>query len=349
MGDAPPLPPPPATLLPPPALARPSPSRADGVAGGVERAYRAWACELIQDCGIRLRLRQAVMATAQSLLQRFYHRRSLAAHDAHVVAMAALFLAAKVEEQPRRMRDVLNVCYHAKLRRQRRRPRPVVLGGNLYAAWKGALIRTERVLLKETGFAVHHVMAGHPHKFLLYYVRTLGEGGAADALAQAAWAYLNDALRTDLCVRHLPESIACGAIYLAARATRFALPRDVPWHAVFNTARAEMLDIAEEILALYEQQEEEHGEAGGGGGSGGEQAVPLPPRSVPRRGPGRPAPQWLPSLRPDARAGEDDEEGEEPLEEADLEAAVGGEGGGDDEGRPPSSVAAAAAGCVGDE
>ena len=36
-------------------------------------------------------------------------------------------------------------------------------------------------------------------------------------LARNAWAYLNDSLRLDLCVRFRAESIACAAIYLASR------------------------------------------------------------------------------------------------------------------------------------
>jgi cyclin L len=327
---------PPAQLLtlPQEMLARP-PSRADGVDAPTEHAYRIWACELVQDMGIALRLAQVVMATAQSLVQRFYYRKSLAAYDGHIVAMAALFLAAKVEEQPRRMRDVVNVCYHAKLRRQGKPLRPITLGGGLYLTWKAGLIRTERVLLKETGFSTYNLMA-HPHKFILYYVRTLGEGRPADALAQAAWAYLNDSLRLDLCVRYSAESIACAALYLAARATRFPLPATVPWHAVFSTSRAEMHDIAEEILTLYD--DDGGGDSGGGddadagfGGSATGAAVLQSSSSSSsssaaaaggstvrtrldsptlRRGPGRPL-RWLPSLRPDARPGDDEDEGEE--------------------------------------
>lgn len=77
-------------------------------------------------------------------------------------------------------------------------------------------------------------------------------------------------------MRFHAESIACAAIYLAARTLAVPLPREVPWYEIFNTRREDMLAIAEEILALYE----------------------------------RPRTTWLPSLRPSARAAEDDDEGE---------------------------------------
>jgi hypothetical protein len=82
----------------------------------------------------------------------------------------------------------------------------------------------------------------------LYYVRALGGG---DALAQSAWSYLNDSLRLDLCCRHAAEVIACAALLLAARDTRFALPTGVPWTQVFSSELAEVEAVAARIDALY--------------------------------------------------------------------------------------------------
>ena len=61
-----------------------SPSRADGISAEVETAQRVYGCELIQQAGILLKLPQAVMATGQVLLQRFYCKVSLVAHDVKV-------------------------------------------------------------------------------------------------------------------------------------------------------------------------------------------------------------------------------------------------------------------------
>jgi len=253
-------------------LEAPTPSALDGVSAALERAHRLFGCELAQEMCVLLCMPQHCAATAQSLLQRFFFRRSLALFDAHVVAMACVFLAGKVEEHTRAMRDVLNVCYACKLRRQRRPPRALQRGGELYAQWKAGLIRCERFVLIDVGFQMYAVSNEHPHKFILYYVRALG-GGAA--LAQSAWSYLNDSLRLDLCCRHAAETIACAALLLAARDTRFALPAGVPWTQVFSSARAEVEAVAARIDALYD--EERRGAAAaapsaaaeGGGGAGG--------------------------------------------------------------------------------
>ena len=262
----------PAELLSPTPSARGSPP----VDARTEAAYRAWACELCAEAAVQLELPAVVGATAATLVQRFYFRRSLRAFDGAGVAAAATFLAAKVEEAPRRMRDVLNVFHAAALRRRRGAAavRPPVLGGGLYARKKAALVRTERILLKELGFSLYDLQE-HPHKFILYYVAALG---GSRALADRAWAVLNDSLRADLCVRFRAEAIACAAIALAARSLGEPLPAATPWWRVFSTSIQDIDDISARILDLY----------------------------------ARPPPPWLPSLRPGADEREEDED------EADL-------------------------------
>ena len=61
-----------------------SPSRKDGVSQEVERDQRIYGCELIQEACILLRLPQAVMATGQVLLHRFYCKVSLVDQDIKV-------------------------------------------------------------------------------------------------------------------------------------------------------------------------------------------------------------------------------------------------------------------------
>jgi len=70
-----------------------SPSRKDGISADTERDQRIYGCELIQEAGILLRLPQAVMATGQVLLHRFYCKVSLVAHDVKVrVALPVILL-----------------------------------------------------------------------------------------------------------------------------------------------------------------------------------------------------------------------------------------------------------------
>ena len=230
-----------------------SPSLLDGVRPEIESLHRVWGCELIQEAGILLRLPQAVMVTAQTLFTRFYYRRSLRAFDAFTTAMSALFLGAKVEEQMKRVRDVLGVFHQVRHRRTGggaplQPAPPLQLGGPTYQRWKLELIKTERFILKELGFRLYAVMDAHPHRFLPHFVRALG--GGRD-MAQAAWSFLNDAMRTDCCVRHDARAIACAAVFVASRMLRVPLPLEPrPWWELFETGREEMMLVCGRVLAL---------------------------------------------------------------------------------------------------
>ena len=60
------------------------------------------------------------MATGQVLFQRFYYCKSFVKHPVEIVSMACIHLASKIEEAPRRMRDVISVFHHIKQVRNQR-------------------------------------------------------------------------------------------------------------------------------------------------------------------------------------------------------------------------------------
>jgi Cyclin, N-terminal domain len=115
-----------------------SPSSLHDVDWATESRHRAWGCELIQEAGILLRLPQVVMCTGQTLLQRFYYRKSLTKYDAFSVAMGALLQAAKLEEAlvHIRVRDVIHVFHRMYLRRRELPVDFLEIGGEPYNMFK---------------------------------------------------------------------------------------------------------------------------------------------------------------------------------------------------------------------
>lgn len=91
-----------------------TPSSQDGLDHETEKDLRILGCELIQTAGILLRLPQVAMATGQVLFQRFFYSKSFVRHNMETVAMSCVCLASKIEEAPRRIRDVINVFHHIK-------------------------------------------------------------------------------------------------------------------------------------------------------------------------------------------------------------------------------------------
>ncbi|XP_031276568.1 cyclin-T1-4-like isoform X2 [Pistacia vera] len=96
-------------------IERHSPSRKDGIDAVRETHLRYSYCAFIQNLGFRLELPQTTIGTAMVLCHRFFVRRSHACHDRFLIATAALFLAAKSEETPRPLNDVVRASseiYH---------------------------------------------------------------------------------------------------------------------------------------------------------------------------------------------------------------------------------------------
>ena len=224
-----------------------TPSMKDGLDRDTESDLRRFGCEMIQVSGLLLRLPQVAMATGQVILQRFYYIKSMIKHDMEVNAMAAIFLAAKIEECPRRLRDIINVCEHIKQKKLKKAEMPMDYFGTQYFNIKNNVIKAERRILKELGFCVH---VKHPHKIIITYLQIL-EHEKNGALARSAWNFMNDGLRTDVFVRFSPDIIACACIFLAARTVKVNLPMKPPWWQLFDASYDNIEDISMCILRLY--------------------------------------------------------------------------------------------------
>ncbi|KAI9907991.1 hypothetical protein PsorP6_003491 [Peronosclerospora sorghi] len=194
------------------------------------------------------------MVTAQTLLHRFYYRKSLCQFDAFRVAISCLFLAAKVEENPKRIKEVISVFYAMFRRRKWNRSmvtqQLIDLDGGTFSQWRKWLIMVERQVLIDLGFSVYNVTE-HPHKYVLYYVKVLD---GSSKLAQQAWGYINDSLRIDLCVRYKAQVIACAAIFLASRFQAVALPENPSWYSLFDVEKSQMYEVSVVIMQLYKQE-----------------------------------------------------------------------------------------------
>uniref|UniRef100_A0A8C0V8W7 Cyclin-like domain-containing protein n=1 Tax=Cyanistes caeruleus TaxID=156563 RepID=A0A8C0V8W7_CYACU len=152
-----------------------------GLDPDTETELRVTGCELIQAAGILLRLPQVAMATGQVLFQRFFYTKSFVKHSMEHVSMACVHLASKIEEAPRRIRDVINVFHRLRHLREKKKPVPLILDQE-YVNLKNQIIKAERRVLKELGFCVH---VKHPHKrLLLIGLVSLLSDGEVDAGAQ---------------------------------------------------------------------------------------------------------------------------------------------------------------------
>ncbi|XP_027934120.1 cyclin-L1-1-like isoform X2 [Vigna unguiculata] len=222
-----------------------SPSRKDGIDEATETTLRIYGCDLVQESGILLRLPQAVMATGQVLFHRFYCKKSFARFNVKKVAASCVWLASKLEENPRKARQVIIVFHRMECRRENFPMEHLDLYSKKYVDLKMELSRTERHILKEMGFICH---VEHPHKFISNYLATLE---TPPELRQEAWNLANDSLRTTLCVRFKSEVVACGVVYAAARRFQVPLPENPPWWKAFDGEKSGIDEVCRVLAHLY--------------------------------------------------------------------------------------------------
>lgn len=217
-----------------------SPSRKDGISFEEETRIKRAFSSFIQQVGIGLDLPFTTLCTACVYFHRFYSVVSFSQHDASLCAQACILLAAKAEENSRRVRDVINVAYA--LQHSDKNPLQV---SESYWVMKEQVIRMEQVVLRVFGFDMD---LRHPHQYVLHFIRDL-EG--SEELASVAWCILNDSMETSLCLQYPAHSVACSAIYLAQEMMSQQVAHG-EWYMRFNTNRMELEDICSQLCDAYE-------------------------------------------------------------------------------------------------
>ncbi|CAI5796010.1 Cyclin-Q [Podarcis lilfordi] len=192
-------------------------------------------CRFIMEAGVKLGLRSVPIATACTIYHRFFMEVPLEPYDPYLVAMAALYLAGKVEEQHLRTRDIINVS-HRYLH-----PRSDLLELDMHF-WelRDSIVQCELLMLRVLCFRVSFQ---HPHKYLLHYLLSLKHwmnrhSWDRTPVAVAAWALLRDSYHGPLCLQHPPQHLAASVLYLALQCYGVEVPADAeaerPWWQVFS-------------------------------------------------------------------------------------------------------------------
>ncbi|OWM74732.1 hypothetical protein CDL15_Pgr009279 [Punica granatum] len=199
-----------------------------------------------------------------------YVRKVMQALEIKTIATVCMFLAGKVEETPRPLKDVILVSYEI-IHKKDQTAAQRIKQKEVYEQQKELILLGERVVLATLGFDLN---VHHPYKPLVEAIKKFKV--AQNALAQVAWNFVNDGLRTSLCLQFKPHHIAAGAIFLAAKFLKVKLPSDGEkvWWQEFDVTPRQLEEVSNQMLELYEQNrvppsqgsEVEGSTADGGGG-----------------------------------------------------------------------------------
>jgi len=181
-----------------------------------------------------------------------------------MMSMAAIWLASKIEEEPRRARDIINVYTRIEQKRDQLEMAPVELN-DAYKRKKDDLVKAERFMLKELGFCVH---VKHPHKMIVIIIAQFLGKGEEKEFIQTSWMatkiltnlekiissrnFMNDSFRSrHLFVKYAPIKIACTCVFLAARVLQIPTSTKPYWFEIFDVEPAEVFQICTHIMNLY--------------------------------------------------------------------------------------------------
>ncbi|EDO48578.1 predicted protein, partial [Nematostella vectensis] len=187
-----------------------TPSRLDGIDYATECRYRREGTRFIMECGNKMGLRYDTMATGAVYFHRFYMIQSFKNFPRWVTGAACLFLAGKVEETPKKCRDIIKTANS-------------LLTPPQFEAFgpdpKEEVMIYERILLQTIKF---DLQVEHPYPCLLKLGKGLkGDRAKLNKLVQMAWTFINDSLSTTLCLKHRSEVIANAMLALAAKLNNY--------------------------------------------------------------------------------------------------------------------------------
>ncbi|XP_059636400.1 cyclin-T1-3-like [Cornus florida] len=226
-----------------------SPSRKDGIDHETESRLRKLYCSFLQDLGMELKVPQVTIATAMMLCHRFYLRQSHAKNEWQTVATSCVFLACKVEETPRWLSDVVVVAYKLMYRCDPSAPRRIKQL-EVYDKQKELILIGEKLLLATVAFDFNVEL---PYKPLVTALKRLEI--SHKELAKVAWNFVNDWLRTTLCLQYKPHYIAAGSLFLAAKFQKVKLPTEKGkvWWLQFDVSPKLLEEVIQQMLGWLER------------------------------------------------------------------------------------------------
>nr|POF13203.1 cyclin pch1 [Quercus suber] len=237
-----------------------TPSIQDGMPAAAERDTRSKGINFIIQVGVMLKLPQLTISTAAVFFQRFLMRASMKKARNGIpklhhyqIAATCLFLATKVEESCRKMKElILAFCRVAQ-----KNPNLVVDEQSKdWWRWRDCILHNEDVLLETLCF---DLTVESPHRHLFELLKVYGVEHNK-SLRNSGWAFVTDANNTHLCLMYSSRTLALAGFYAACRCSEVALPDDSkgrPWWEAQGARLQDIRQAVEHMCSLYESSSSE--------------------------------------------------------------------------------------------
>ncbi|PVI06107.1 cyclin-like protein [Periconia macrospinosa] len=238
-----------------------TPSILDGMTPEEERILRKKGVNFILQVGMMLKLPQTTLSVAAIFFNRYLMRNSLKSRPGYKplhhyqVAATALFLATKVEESCRKMKELVVACVRVALKD----PNKLVDEQTKdFWKWRDTILYSEDVLLESLCF---DLSVEPPYKTMYDMLRYYGVEHNK-RLRNSAWAFLSDSSSTQLCLLFDSRTLAAASLYAAARLVDVEFPEEdgKPWWEIQYVKLRDIRRACNHMADLYEATPTKDGE-----------------------------------------------------------------------------------------
>ncbi|KAI9592598.1 cyclin-like protein [Syncephalis fuscata] len=199
--------------------------------------------QVCRACGFPL----TTTSTAMMLYHRFYAVHSLSAYSPQDASVACIFVACKVEETLKRLRDILAIA----LQLQRKDNQPIDMALPEFESHRQKIINLERLVLQALCFDFR---VRHPGGYVIKFVQRLQ---GSKELAYKAWTMTIESFFTTLPLQYPPHLIAVGAVEVAQlvypnlRLLQRHGKKGNAWWKSYYCRRADVLDVCLQLVDYY--------------------------------------------------------------------------------------------------
>ncbi|KAF2747981.1 cyclin-like protein [Sporormia fimetaria CBS 119925] len=229
-----------------------APSIVDGMSPQEERTLRKKGVNFIFQVGIMLKLPQTTLSTAAVFFNRYLMRNSLKVSPGYKplhhyqIAATTLFLATKVEENCRKMKELVVACVRVALKD----PNKLVDEQTKdFWKWRDTIQFNEDVILESLCF---DLSVEPPFKIMYEMLKYYGLEHNK-RLRNASWAFLSDSCLTPLCLLFTSRTIAAASLYAGARLADVELPNEdgKPWWEIQYVKLRDVRKACNMMVDLY--------------------------------------------------------------------------------------------------
>jgi len=225
-----------------------TPSIKDGYTPKDELKQRWKACAFIMSIGMTMKIPQTSIATACIYLHRFYCRKSLKDYPSYEIAASSLYLASKVSDTQRRLKDLIIVCIS---KAQKNAKLNINEKTHEFDKWKKTILYHELEILETI---CCDITVDHPYTHLLNFMEKFNDGTDHSNLVKLAWCFINDSFKTTMCLKYSAQIIAASALYMACKyngTNLMSKTSKIPWWKELDINEQELLTATTELADVY--------------------------------------------------------------------------------------------------